>query len=175
MSHQNYLIQINRDQFIFLPENGEFFDVHRKSYQVERSNVDGRQSFPDPFCPQKSQKSFINMYDLILAHNDFEQMVGKHAYQGVKRLSNSPKLTIMVVKFSSKPSGCKDVLHRKCQPRACGKHLMFKSFNPIYDEISHLGSLSEKKTGLCGKNSQAADPPHPPPQFGNFHIFLPFL
>ena len=25
-----------------------------------------------------------------------------------------------------------------------------------------LGSLSEKKTGLCGKNFQAADPPHPP-------------
>ena len=38
-----------------------------------------------------------------------------------------------------------------------------------------LGTLSDKKTGLCGKNSQAADPPHPPPQFGNFHIFLPFL
>ena len=28
-----------------------------------------------------------------------------------------------------------------------------------------LGSLSEKKTGLCGENSQAADPPHPTPQF----------
>ena len=25
-----------------------------------------------------------------------------------------------------------------------------------------LGSLSEKKTGLCGKNSKTADPPHPP-------------
>ena len=37
-----------------------------------------------------------------------------------------------------------------------------------------LGTPSERKTGLCGKNSQAADPP-PPPQFGNFHIFLPFL
>ena len=29
-----------------------------------------------------------------------------------------------------------------------------------------LGTRSERKTGLCGKNSQAADPPHPPPQFG---------
>ena len=38
-----------------------------------------------------------------------------------------------------------------------------------------IRNVVRKKTGLCGKNSQAADPPHPPPQFGNFHIFLPFL
>ena len=35
-----------------------------------------------------------------------------------------------------------------------------------------LGSLSERKTGLCGKNSQVAGPP---PQFGNFHIFYRFF
>ena len=35
-----------------------------------------------------------------------------------------------------------------------------------------LGSLSEK-TGLCGKNSQVADPL--PPQFGNFHVFTVFF
>ena len=33
----------------------------------------------------------------------------------------------------------------------------------------------QKKTGLCGKNSQVADPLTPSPQFGNFHIFLPFF
>ena len=32
-----------------------------------------------------------------------------------------------------------------------------------------------KKTGLCGKNSQVADPLPPSPQFGNFHIFYRFL
>ena len=30
-------------------------------------------------------------------------------------------------------------------------------------QTNHLGSLSEKKTGLCEKNSQAADPPPTPP------------
>ena len=30
-----------------------------------------------------------------------------------------------------------------------------------------LGTLSERKTGLCGKNSQTSDPLPPPPQFGN--------
>ena len=32
-----------------------------------------------------------------------------------------------------------------------------KSNSELY--MLRLGSLSEKKTGLCGKNSQAADPP----------------
>ena len=33
----------------------------------------------------------------------------------------------------------------------------------------------QKKTRLCGKNSQVAEPLPPSPQFGNFHIFLPFF
>ena len=31
-----------------------------------------------------------------------------------------------------------------------------------------------KRTGLCGKNSQVADPLPPSPQFGNFRIFSHF-
>ena len=46
----------------------------------------------------------------------------------------------------------------------------------IYSKrCSHDKGRRQKKTGLCGENSQVADPP-PPPQFGNFpHIILFFF
>ena len=45
------------------------------------------------------------------------------------------------------------------------KFTLAKYYNGRRVQGLKLGSLSEKKTGLCGKNSQAADPT-PPPQFG---------
>ena len=47
---------------------------------------------------------------------------------------------------------------------------------PCYDwqeSREMLGTWSEKTTGLCGKNSQVADPL--PPSLGIFRFFLPFF
>ena len=41
--------------------------------------------------------------------------------------------------------------------------------------IGILRNVVRKKTGLCGKNSQLADPLPPFPQFGNVHIFYRFF
>ena len=37
---------------------------------------------------------------------------------------------------------------------------------PLSAKSQSLGMLSERKTGICGKSSQAADPLPPPSQFG---------
>ena len=54
-----------------------------------------------------------------------------------------------------------------------GCSLEWDHFNQLIRERDHLGTPSEIKTGLSGKNSQVGRPPLP--QYGNAHVTKTFL